>query len=94
MDNNNTQDNNKMQKGGQTLLVWAVAALITFMVITFMRDALTRNSTVEYTYSEFLDRWFPDRDRAHHGRKDGQSHGYLLLYSAGFWRLYPGGPAQ
>ncbi len=55
MDNNNTQDNNKMQKGGQTLLVWAVAALITFMVITFMRDALTRNSTVEYTYSEFLE---------------------------------------
>ena len=44
-----------MQKGGQTLLVWAVAALITFMVITFMRDALTRNSTVEYTYSEFLE---------------------------------------
>ena len=55
MDNNNTQDNNKMQKGGQMLLVWAVAALITFMVITFMRDALTRNSTVEYTYSEFLE---------------------------------------
>ena len=55
MDNNNTQDNNKMQKGGQTLLVWAVAALITFMVLTFMRDALTRNSTVEYTYSEFLE---------------------------------------
>ena len=54
MDNNNTQDNNKMQKGGQTLLVWAVAALITFMVISFMRDTFTRNSTIEYTYSEFL----------------------------------------
>ncbi len=55
MDNNNTQDNNKMQKGGQTLLVWAVAALITFMVITYMRDTLMQSSTVEYTYSEFLD---------------------------------------
>ncbi len=55
MDNNNMQDNNKMQKGGQTLLVWAVAALITFMVITYMRDTLTRSSTVEYTYSEFLE---------------------------------------
>ncbi|MDO5350467.1 MAG: ATP-dependent zinc metalloprotease FtsH [Lachnospiraceae bacterium] len=55
MDNNNTPDNNsKLPKGSQTILIWAVAALITFLVISLMRDAVTKNSTHEFLYSEFV----------------------------------------
>ncbi len=56
MDNNNTPDNNsnKLPKGGQTLLIWAVAALITFFVISLMRDAVTKNSNHEFSYDEFV----------------------------------------
>ena len=55
MDNNNTPDNNsKMPKGSQTVLVWLVAAVITFVVIGLMKDVVTKNSTHEFTYSEFI----------------------------------------
>ena len=58
MDNNNTPENNnnsKIPKGGQTEIVWLVAAVITFLVIGLMKDVVTKNSTHEFTYSEFLD---------------------------------------
>ena len=58
MDNNNTPENNnnsKIPKGGQTVIVWLVAAVITFLVIGLMKDVVTKNSTHEFTYSEFLD---------------------------------------
>ncbi len=51
MENNNTPDNNnnnaKLPKGGQT-------ALITFFVISLMRDAVAKNSNHEFTYDEFV----------------------------------------
>ena len=58
MDNNNTPENNnnsKIPKGSQTVIVWLVAAVITFLVIGLMKDVVTKNSTHEFTYSEFLD---------------------------------------
>ena len=58
MENNNTPDNNnnnaKLPKGGQTVLIWVVAALITFFVISLMRDAVAKNSNHEFTYDEFV----------------------------------------
>ncbi len=55
MNNNNTPDNNsKLPKGSQTILVWVVAALITLLVISLMKDVVTKNSTHEFTYSEFV----------------------------------------
>ncbi|MDO5416301.1 MAG: ATP-dependent zinc metalloprotease FtsH [Lachnospiraceae bacterium] len=55
MDNNNTPDNkNKMQKGGQTIVIWVIAALITLSVITFMQNVVMKNSNHEFTYSEFV----------------------------------------
>lgn len=55
MENNNTpENNNKIPKGSQTLFVWLVAAVITFIVIGLMKDAVTKNSTHEFTYSEFI----------------------------------------
>lgn len=54
MNNNNTPDNNsKLPKGSQTILIWVVAALITLLVISLMKDAVTKNSTHEFSYSEF-----------------------------------------
>ncbi len=53
-DNNNTNGNNKLPKGGQTVLIWVVAALITFFVISLMRDVVARNSNHEFTYDEFV----------------------------------------
>ncbi len=58
MENNNTPDNNnnnaKLPKGGQTVLIWVVAALITFFVISVLRDAVAKNSNHEFTYDEFV----------------------------------------
>ena len=44
MENNNNQDNNngKMSPNGQTILVLVVAAVITLMVITLMRDMVDK----------------------------------------------------
>ncbi len=54
MNNNNTPDNNsKLPKGSQTILIWVVAALITLLVISLMKDVVTKNSTHEFSYSEF-----------------------------------------
>ncbi|MCI8830484.1 MAG: ATP-dependent zinc metalloprotease FtsH [Lachnospiraceae bacterium] len=57
MDNNNNQDKNngKMSPNGQTILVLVVAALITLMVITLMRDMVTKNSTEELSYTEYVE---------------------------------------
>ena len=57
MDNNNNQDKNngKMSPNGQTILVLVVAAIITLMVITLMRDMVTKNSTEELSYTEYVD---------------------------------------
>ena len=41
MNNNNTPDNNsKLPKGSQTILIWVVAALITLLVISLMKDVV------------------------------------------------------
>lgn len=53
-ENNNSNGNNKLPKGGQTILIWVVAALITFFVISLMRDVVARNSNHEFTYDEFV----------------------------------------
>ena len=57
MDNNNNQDNNngKMSPNGQTILVLVVAAIITLMVITLMRDMITKNSTQELSYTQYVE---------------------------------------
>lgn len=57
MENNNNQDNNngKMSPNGQTILVLVVAAVITLMVITLMRDMVTKNSTQELSYTKYVE---------------------------------------
>ena len=57
MENNNNQDNNngKMSPNGQTILVLVVAAVITLMVITLMRDMVTKNSTQELSYTQYVE---------------------------------------
>ena len=57
MDNNNNQDNNngKMSPNGQTILVLVIAAVITLMVITLMRDMVTKNSTQELSYPQYVE---------------------------------------
>ncbi len=57
MENNNNQDNNngKMSPNGQTILVLVVAAVITLMVITLMRDMVTKNSTEELSYTQYVE---------------------------------------
>lgn len=55
MDNKNNQDNDgKMPKNGQTILILVIAAVITFMSISWMRDMMTSSATVELPYSEFV----------------------------------------
>ena len=52
MDNKNNQDNNgKMPKNGQTILILVIAAIITFSSITLMRNVMTKSSTEELPYS-------------------------------------------
>ncbi len=57
MDNNNNQDKNngKMSPNGQTVLVLVIAAIITLMVITLMRDMVTKNSTQELSYTQYVE---------------------------------------
>ena len=57
MDNNNNQDNNngKMSPNGQTILVLVIAAVITLMVITLMRNMVTKNSTQELSYTQYVE---------------------------------------
>ncbi len=56
MENNNNQDKNgnKMSPNGQTILVLVIAAIITLMVITFMRDMVAKNSSQELSYTEYV----------------------------------------
>lgn len=55
MDNKNNQDNDgKMPKNGQTILILVIAAVITFMSISWMRDTMTASATQELPYSEFV----------------------------------------
>ena len=55
MDNKNNQDNNgKMPKNGQTILILVIAAIITFSSITLMRWGLTKSTTEELPYSTFI----------------------------------------
>ena len=57
MDNNNNQDNNngKMSPNGQAILVLVIAAVITLMVITLMRNMVTKNSTQELSYTQYVE---------------------------------------
>ena len=56
MDNKNNQDNNgKMPKNGQTILILVIAAIITFSSITLMRNVMTKSSTEELPYSTFIE---------------------------------------
>ncbi len=56
MENNNNQDKNgnKMSPNGQTILVLVVAAIITLLVITLMRDMVTKSSSQELSYTEYV----------------------------------------
>lgn len=55
MDNKNNQDNNgKMPKNGQTILILIIAAIITLSSITLMKNVMTKNSTQELPYSTFI----------------------------------------
>lgn len=56
MENKNNQDNNngKTPKNGQTLLILVIAAVITFCSITLMKDLMTKSSTEELTYDQFV----------------------------------------
>ena len=56
MDNKNNQDNNgKMPKNGQTILILVIAAIITFSSITWMKSLMTKSSTEELPYSTFIE---------------------------------------
>ena len=56
MENNNNQDKNgnKMSPNGQTILVLVIAAIITLLVITLMRDMVTKSSSQELSYTEYV----------------------------------------
>ncbi|PNV62866.1 AAA family ATPase [Clostridium sp. chh4-2] len=56
MENKNNQDNKngKAPKNGQTLLILVIAAVITFCSITLMKDLMTKSSTEELTYDQFV----------------------------------------
>ncbi|MBS5064427.1 MAG: ATP-dependent zinc metalloprotease FtsH [Hungatella hathewayi] len=55
MDNKNNQDNNgKMPKNGQTILILVIAAIITFSSITLMRTGIAKSRTEELPYSTFI----------------------------------------
>lgn len=55
MDNNNNQDNNgKMPKNGQTILILVVAAVITFMSVSWMKNVLSSRQNEKIPYSQFV----------------------------------------
>ena len=56
MENNNNQDKNgnKMSPNGQTILVLVIAAIITLLVITLMCDMVTKSSSQELSYTEYV----------------------------------------
>lgn len=54
MDNNNGQDNKNFQKNGQTIIILVVAALITFLGVSMMRNLLLSGRNQELSYMEFM----------------------------------------
>lgn len=56
MDNNNSNNNNgQNQKGPQTFIILAVAAIITLMLFSFINNLVEDSSKKQITYNEFLE---------------------------------------
>lgn len=57
MDNKNNQDKNgKTPNNGQTIFILVIAAIITFLSITMMRNIMKSSSMEEVPYSQFVER--------------------------------------
>ena len=56
MDNNNSNNNNgQNQKGPQTFIILAVAAIITLLLFSFIKNLVEDSSNKQITYNEFLE---------------------------------------
>ncbi|MBQ2801918.1 MAG: ATP-dependent zinc metalloprotease FtsH [Lachnospiraceae bacterium] len=56
MDNNNSNNNNgQNQKGPQTFIILAVAAIVTLMLFSFINNLVEDSSKKQITYNEFLE---------------------------------------
>lgn len=61
MDNNKKTDPNAPRTNWQTISMLAVAALLTFVIVTFMRNSMEAARTKELPYSEFV--WMVENDK-------------------------------